>query len=228
MSVRSVAVRQAAKIRSERAAAFAIREAAIEELALGYLEATGTANEVIEAAQRRCAQILATAQANAAQAKARAATSVAGLETMGVARSEIAQITGLSARQVRELLTPKTVTDPSAESHVVNTPATPAPGEDAHRSEPDGPQDTGDEHGPVSSTTGTSADAALPTVPEGSSFPTAAGPASGTASSTELNGAAAGRDVGAGGDERVGVLSEPAPGEPGVRGRLGALTPLRQ
>lgn len=34
MSVRSMAVRQAAKIRCERAAAFAVREAGIEELAV--------------------------------------------------------------------------------------------------------------------------------------------------------------------------------------------------
>jgi hypothetical protein len=107
MSVRSVAVRQAAKIRGERAAAFAVREAAIEGLAVGFLEASGRAEEAVETARRRCEQIMAAAQASAQRSRAQAAAAVAGLHEMGVPRAEIAQITGLNAREVRDLLTAK-------------------------------------------------------------------------------------------------------------------------
>jgi hypothetical protein len=105
MSVRSVAVRQAAKIRGERAAAFAVREAAIEELTVGFLEASGRAEEAVETARRRCEQIMSAAQASAERSRAQAASAVAGLHEMGVPRAEIAQITGLNAREVRDLLT---------------------------------------------------------------------------------------------------------------------------
>jgi hypothetical protein len=107
MSVRSMAVRQAAKIRGERAAAFAVREAAIEELAVGFLEASGRAEEAVETARRRCEQIMSAAQASAQRSRAQAAVAVAGLHEMGVPRAEIAQITGLNAREVRDLLTAK-------------------------------------------------------------------------------------------------------------------------
>jgi hypothetical protein len=116
MSVRSVAVRQAAKIRSERAAAFAVREAAIEELTVGFLEAAGQAEDVVVVARRRCEQIMAVAQASAEQSLAHAATAVTGLHEMGVPRAEIAQLTGLSVREVRDLLAPVPSPAPPAEN----------------------------------------------------------------------------------------------------------------
>jgi predicted transcriptional regulator len=105
MSVRSVAMRRAAQVRSERAARFAVREAAIAELAVGFFEATGLAEDVIDVARRRCEQIMATAAATARQSLAEAATALAELTGMGVPRAEIAEITGLTAREVRDLLT---------------------------------------------------------------------------------------------------------------------------
>lgn len=104
MSVRSAAVRRAAQIRGERAAAFAAREAEIEQRAVEFLEASAQAENVVEAARRRCEHIMTTAQVAAERARGRAAAAVADLEGLGVPRGEIVQITGLTGRQVRELL----------------------------------------------------------------------------------------------------------------------------
>jgi hypothetical protein len=104
MSVRSAAVRRAAQIRSERAAAFAAREAMIEQRAVEFLQAAGRAENVVEAARQRCEQIMATARGAAEQARGQAATAVAGLQGLGVVPGEVAEITGMSAREIRDLL----------------------------------------------------------------------------------------------------------------------------
>jgi hypothetical protein len=160
MSVRSVAVRQAARIRSERAVAFAVREAAIEELTVEFFEASGRAEEVVESARLRCEQITAAAETEAQRAQERAATALTGLQGAGVPRAEIAQITGLSARQVRDVLTARTasaqaaeVDDAGAEAAREGRTRTPDPREPDSTQHPAGADDanasdtSGDERG---------------------------------------------------------------------------------
>jgi hypothetical protein len=87
---------RAQAIRAEeeaRAARIAARETAIRDHTVDYLLAVAAEQEVMEAARRRCEAF-----------RAQAGKAVAGLHSEGLTRADLAQLTGLSSREITALL----------------------------------------------------------------------------------------------------------------------------
>jgi len=105
MSVRADAVRRAAQVRAERATRIAAREERIGSCLAEYFAATARGEQVTAAARLRCEEIMAQSRAAVQQCHDRAATAVRELEGLGLNRADVAEMTGLGLREVRQLLT---------------------------------------------------------------------------------------------------------------------------
>jgi len=104
MSVRAEAVRRAAAVRAERAARIAAREAEISAYLADFFAEVARAEQVTAVAHRRCEEIMGQAQASVARAHQAAGTALRQLEGLGVTRSEIGELTGVNARELRDLM----------------------------------------------------------------------------------------------------------------------------
>lgn len=111
---RTAAQRKADALVARRAARFAQRERGLRDLIADYHHAADQAAKVRSAAEARAARILADAEARAADVRDRAEKDAAGFEQtahaavramveFGESRDAIAELTGLSAAQVRQL-----------------------------------------------------------------------------------------------------------------------------
>lgn len=129
MGARSTAASRAAEVRAERAARIAAREAQVHALLLDYYTAADTAVDAVDAAQRRCVEIMAAARAKAAACRTDAARAVIGLRDLGESRADIAEATALSTEELRELLELGTRTQTSARTETGAEPH-PSPGRD--------------------------------------------------------------------------------------------------
>ncbi|MEB2528657.1 hypothetical protein [Kocuria rosea] len=105
MAQRRSATKTEARERARKAAAEAIaREERLLELGEEFFVAQGEAEQIMENAEQRIAEIRAKAEQEAAEAKASQARVVAGMRDERVAATEIAQRLELSAAGVRALL----------------------------------------------------------------------------------------------------------------------------
>ena len=105
MAPRKSATKTEARERARRAAAEAMaREQRLLELGEGFFLAQGEAEQIMETAEQRIAEIRAKAEQEAARAKEAQARVVAGMKGERVAVPEIAQRLELSAAEVRSLL----------------------------------------------------------------------------------------------------------------------------
>lgn len=105
MAPRKSATKTEARERARKAAAEAIaREERLLELGEEFFVAQGEAEQIMETAEQRIAEIRTKAEQEAAEAKASQARVVAGMRDKRVAVTEIAQRLELSAAEVRVLL----------------------------------------------------------------------------------------------------------------------------
>jgi DUF4097 and DUF4098 domain-containing protein YvlB len=105
MAQRKSATKTEARERARRAAAKSMaREQRLLELGEEFFLAQGEAEQIMETAEQRIAEIRAKAQQEATQAKAAQARVVAAMKGERVAVAEIAQRLELSVAEVRGLL----------------------------------------------------------------------------------------------------------------------------
>ncbi|MEX5265195.1 hypothetical protein RF640_14340 [Kocuria sp. CPCC 205231] len=105
MAQRKSATKTEARERARRAAAESMaRERRLLELGEEFFVAQGEAEQIMETAEQRIAEIRAKAEQEAARAKEAQARVVAGMKGERVAVPEIAQRLELSAAEVRSLL----------------------------------------------------------------------------------------------------------------------------
>ena len=111
MAQRKSATKTEARERARRAASESMaREQRLLELGEEFFVAQGEAEQIMETAEQRIAEIRAKAEQDAARAKDAQVRVVAGMKGERVAVPEIAQRLELSAAEVRTLLKPPTTT----------------------------------------------------------------------------------------------------------------------
>ncbi|KLU10888.1 hypothetical protein [Kocuria sp. SM24M-10] len=111
MAQRKSATKTEARERARRAAAESMaREQRLLELGEEFFVAQGEAEQIMETAEQRIAELRAKAEQEAARAKEDQVRVVAGMKGERVTVSEIAQRLELSAAEVRALLKPPAAT----------------------------------------------------------------------------------------------------------------------
>ena len=117
MAQRKSATKTEARERARRAAAESMaREQRLLELGEEFFVAQGEAEQIMETAEQRIAEIRAKAEQEAAQAKEAQSRVVAGMKSERVTVTEIAQRLELSAAEVRALLKESPPQEPSGAS----------------------------------------------------------------------------------------------------------------
>ena len=92
-------------VRAERDAQRLALENAVDAAVADFFEAAAGTAEILEEAKRRAAALIASAQAAAAGSRQTARDAIRQLRDLGETQADIAALTGLPAREIREVLT---------------------------------------------------------------------------------------------------------------------------
>ena len=142
-SARADAIRRAHEAKAARDATRQHREALIESALADYYQAAALAERIRDTARRRCDELLAEAERTAEPQDAAAAQAVRRLRDLLGGIPETAQLCGLSAAAVRDMLADRQADqDASAPGHAARPardlkPAAPAGGDDHRHRERD-------------------------------------------------------------------------------------------